>query len=265
MRHPYVADVGDFGKYGLLRAICRDNRDTRLGVVWYLTDAHEHNNDGKHDGYLKRGSDRRRAAYRDCDPELYDRMKEIRELDQLSVEMLQDGVVLPQNTKFYSEPVPSFHGRVRYREDQEQRWRTRDEWHDRAVASVADANCVFTDPDNGLTFSDRQQLRRRKPSHKHSFWHEIADYLAKGKSVVAYHHMARQKGGHEKHITDRLVQLKSLGFPGWALHFRRGTARAFLVIPSQTHLDAFWESTQRFAERWSRHGALLTIEQCVAV
>ena len=40
----YVGDVGDFGKYGLLRALC--GGDLTLGVVWYLYPDEEANNDG---------------------------------------------------------------------------------------------------------------------------------------------------------------------------------------------------------------------------
>lgn len=34
MQNCYVGDIGDFGKYGLLKALGGD--DLRLGVVWYL-------------------------------------------------------------------------------------------------------------------------------------------------------------------------------------------------------------------------------------
>lgn len=34
MQDRYVGDIGDFGKYGLLRALCA--HDLSLGVVWYL-------------------------------------------------------------------------------------------------------------------------------------------------------------------------------------------------------------------------------------
>jgi hypothetical protein len=53
MQHRYVGDVGDFGKYGFLRALTRETQHARLGIIWYLTDPEIHNNDGKHDGYLK--------------------------------------------------------------------------------------------------------------------------------------------------------------------------------------------------------------------
>ena len=41
MQNRYTADLGDFGKYGLLKALCQshgedEERNLRLGVVWYL-------------------------------------------------------------------------------------------------------------------------------------------------------------------------------------------------------------------------------------
>ena len=41
MQDRYVGDVGDFGKYGLLRSLCRGDEHGaafRLGVLWYRFD-----------------------------------------------------------------------------------------------------------------------------------------------------------------------------------------------------------------------------------
>ena len=40
MQNRYVGDIGDFGKYGLLRALCHGRR---LGVAWYLYPDEAHN------------------------------------------------------------------------------------------------------------------------------------------------------------------------------------------------------------------------------
>jgi hypothetical protein len=58
--------VGDFGKYGLLRALV--GMDLRLGVVWYLNPAEEANADGGRVTYLH--SDEAGAPYRACDEDL---------------------------------------------------------------------------------------------------------------------------------------------------------------------------------------------------
>ena len=39
MQNRYTGDIGDFGKYGLLRALCSpvgEIQRLQLGVVWYL-------------------------------------------------------------------------------------------------------------------------------------------------------------------------------------------------------------------------------------
>ena len=48
-----MADVGDFGKYGILRALCREKPRISLGVVWYLFPNEPCGNDGRHVGYLE--------------------------------------------------------------------------------------------------------------------------------------------------------------------------------------------------------------------
>lgn len=255
MRHPYVGDVGDFGKYGLLRALSTTD-GMSLGVVWYLTDCTEHNNDGKHDGYLKGGSTRSRALFRDCDPELYERMAAIRNEQQLSIEMVQDGSVLPKGTVFFGTPVPAFQGRATGLETTETRWKRRDEWHSQARIAMCNANLVFTDPDNGISF-DSQEPRGSKPSHKHSYWTEINDYLENGKCVVAYHHLGRQHGGHLVHIRQCLARIRRLGFSVWAVHYRRGTARAFFIIPNANNRQSLLERSRTFAETWRQHAALV--------
>jgi len=59
MQDRYAGDVGDFGKFGMLR--CIENTGLRVGVNWYLVGDESHNNDGKHIGYLEDDK------YRGCD------------------------------------------------------------------------------------------------------------------------------------------------------------------------------------------------------
>lgn len=49
MQNRYTGDIGDFAKYGLLRALGEGNK---LGIVWYLYPDESHNEDGKHTAYL---------------------------------------------------------------------------------------------------------------------------------------------------------------------------------------------------------------------
>lgn len=59
MQHRYTADVGDFGKFGLLNAL--SGNVLRLGVMWYLNLAEEPNADGRFTNY---------AQLQTCDPSL---------------------------------------------------------------------------------------------------------------------------------------------------------------------------------------------------
>ena len=68
MKNQYVGDIGDYGKYGLLRFFA--DHDIRIGINWYLTE-NDGSSDGKFTNYLNNPEDR---IY---DPELFDSLKEI--------------------------------------------------------------------------------------------------------------------------------------------------------------------------------------------
>ncbi len=68
MKNQYVGDVGDFGKYSLLRAF--SGNGIKVGINWYLTENDE-SNDGKFTSYLDEESMRRRS------PEVFDALKRI--------------------------------------------------------------------------------------------------------------------------------------------------------------------------------------------
>ena len=95
MQNRYVGDVGDFGKYGLLRCLAQD---LRLGVVWYLTPGECCRNDGKHVDYLQKPD-----QFRDCDPDLSNRLKAIVESEHRCVHRVQTEGVLSAGTAVYHE------------------------------------------------------------------------------------------------------------------------------------------------------------------
>jgi hypothetical protein len=256
MRHAYVGDVGDFGKYGLLRELIRGRRECRLAVVWYLTDSRESNNDGRHDSYL-RGEPERCRAYRDCDPDLYDRLLIVREQRRLSVQLVESAQILPASTVFYQRVVPTGRkdgvGSVL--------WEARSNWLAAASDVVRSAELVFVDPDNGIIFCrgrDGREPYVRRPSHKHAYWHELESILRRGKSVVAYHHLGRQRGGHHAHITTCMNHVRALGYEVAGIHYRRGSARVFFVIAAgDRHREWLFDGCRRFTKSWSAHCRLV--------
>ena len=68
MKNQYFGDVGDYGKYGLLRFIAK--RGVTIAVNWYLT-PDDQSNDGHIRGYLAKDRNRK------YDPELFDVLREM--------------------------------------------------------------------------------------------------------------------------------------------------------------------------------------------
>ena len=112
MQNRYVGDVGDFGKYGLLRVLSKtdisqpSDRALRLGIVWYLHLDESHNADGKYIGYLA-STQQFRAVFRKCDPELYDSLQKLVASGDRDVANVRRIGIFPSNTDYY-EPSLSF-------------------------------------------------------------------------------------------------------------------------------------------------------------
>jgi hypothetical protein len=116
MKDNYVADIGDYGKYALLRHLTASREDgtapPALGVVWYLTEHTEENNDGRHTRYLEKAD-----AYRALDPALFDHLTDIiaRARDHAAgrdgtptprcVAEVERVGILPTGTRFAAAPV----------------------------------------------------------------------------------------------------------------------------------------------------------------
>lgn len=217
MQDQYVADVGDFGKYGLLRALTGmlpvGTPILRLGVVWYLTPS-DGSSDGGHRGYLAPANAKR---FRPCDPELHDALLRIHNLE-LSVAAVAQSGVLPGDTVYCDEVVPP--GALRG-------W-----WANAAFEAVRGCDLVFVDPDNGLVPKSVGRLSARAP--KCAFVDELQRGIRPEQSLVAYHHLDRS-GSAAVQAQRHLMTLRE-AFPDhaapWAVRFRRGTGRLYLVVPA---------------------------------
>ncbi|MDP2948491.1 MAG: hypothetical protein Q8P22_03000, partial [Chloroflexota bacterium] len=107
MQDRYVGDLGDFGKYALLKSLCSSafaEPELRLGVVWYLVADERKGNDGRYTDYLK-DTGQNGARFRRCDPSLYDALRRIVHSEQRGVLSVRTGGVLPTGTAFYEEPL----------------------------------------------------------------------------------------------------------------------------------------------------------------
>lgn len=186
MQNRYFGDVGDFGKYGLLRKLCgvtSDGPQLSLGVVWYLVPDEGHNDDGKHISYLQR------PAYRSCDPCLFDGLKLLLDDGQRSVSKIQRSDLLPRKTTFFGAflsydgmPIAGF-------ENKEARLTSRQKWLLGAHDAVENQDIIFLDPDNG--FQVKSVKRHADKRVKYVFWDEAKQFSDENKTLVIYHHLNR--------------------------------------------------------------------------
>lgn len=222
MQNRYVGDIGDYGKYALLRSIV--GTGLALGVNWYLTPDENHNSDGKHTSYLCK---RNISSY---DNELYYILKDIVEKDRRNVYSVQKSGILPLNTLFYDsildltgEPNPL------------KRRMLRQNWHNSALNSLNDCDIVFLDPDNGLQVKSVSLTGQK--GNKYIGLDELKDYYRLGKSVIFYNHRERKQ--EEEYLDKfRMLQVDS-AFKGaeWlGLKFLRGTIRDYIFVLQPKHL-----------------------------
>ena len=252
MQDRYVGDVGDFGKYGLLRKLISPQagqRSLRLGVNWYKVPNESHNNDGGHVAYLRDES--AQSGIRDCDPDLYDTLKGLVAKGRRTIAAIQTSGILPDGTIFFDEPL-SFSGTK-----SSERAAHRLNWMARAADAMADADVVFLDPDNGLEV--RVPLFSQK-GPKYASMQDLRDHADRGQSVVVYNHMSRQ-GSVNDQIHRRLKELRDIAARGddlFALRYKRGTARAYLVIGRPDHL-LLSRAEEFLRSRWAPHFDLVDL------
>jgi hypothetical protein len=249
MQDRYVGDVGDFGKYGLLRTL---GAGLSLGVVWYLVPNESHNADGKHVSYLIR-SPANLNRYRECDSELYNTLAKIVDDRQRSVMSVRQRGVLPAGTAFFEDPL-TYVGMPNIGPAAlDARLRHRRRWMERALSQMAGAEVIFLDPDNGFESGTR---RHEAKGPKYVYFDEVQPYLDRGQSVVVYHHLhfgataLVQVDIMVERLRDRLDGCDRIH----ALLFRRGSARVFFIFPAPAHKALFRKRLGRFASSpWSEH------------
>lgn len=232
MQDRYTGDVGDFGKYGLLRAL-RGNEPEhlRLGVIWYRTNRSiveaDPTGDGRHTSYLDSKNEPR---FRGCDAPLYDALRGLVRNNDRRVAAIAKSGLLGVDTRFHETFVPVLRAGVR----REEKLYARQKWMESALRSTHDCQVVFLDPDNGLEAESVPKTSSRAP--KYAYLDEVKAIHRRRQSLVVYHHLSRQ-GTHREQVVgwrDRLQ--RELGHADiFALRFRRGTARAFFIVANGGH------------------------------
>ena len=136
MKNQYVGNIGDYGKYGLLRFLA--GHGIKIGVNWYLT-KDDGSADGKFTDYLKRPEER---IY---DPVLFDVLKEVAGRSDKDVNMIEQAGIIP-GACFFGEYLKSSSLEVHARE------MVRRLWFNNSTLLLKDADLIFADPDNGISY-----------------------------------------------------------------------------------------------------------------
>ena len=255
VQNRYVGDLGDFGKFGLLRVLCSSGKAVgvslpSLGVVWYLVPNETHNDDGRFVDYLDLSATNQ-ERFRACDPFLYDALRRIVLSGARNVATIQRGNILPSGTRFYGDFLTFGDLRGGSARVTLHRAKRRATWLEGAFRATAACEVVFLDPDNGLEVGvGSYQLR----GPKYVFFDELLPFVQRDQSLLIYHHMAR-RGTAVDQVNGRLAQIEDrLGRRAFALLYHRGSARAFFVVPAQRHWEALSSRAREFLESpWAQH------------
>lgn len=249
-----MGDVGDFGKYGLLRALCTPNGNDglalRLGVVWYLTSDETHNNDGRHIGYLE-PAPKNLQSFRACDPDLYDTLADIVGGNARNVSTIRRQQVLPEGTVFY-ERVLDLNGHT-VRPNRFTRSQIRQEWVQEAVRATEGCDVVFVDPDNGIGSTEQACSRL---GAKYVLLEELLPYFDRGQTLVIYHHLNRSTTADTqiKLSGNKLRDIFGHRSNCTAVRFRRGSARVFFLVSQNKHETTFEQRLAwMLATPWTAH------------
>ncbi len=231
MQDRYSGDIGDYGKFGLLRAFTKQG--LRIGINWYKVDPQDYERNSEGAYKQNDGKYRQYAEYSSCDPDLAAALIGIPDTER-SIATLQ-GMDLIKDAAYYDKSVPA---------DNEKR----QEWFDASVKILNSSDIIFMDPDNGLEVKSVHKGTPR--SIKYTYYDEVKACLAAGKSVVIYNHRCRKK--REVYFTDiigKLLEHSKLARENiFVVTFNRYSVRDYFVIALPEHRDGIEKAITGMAE-----------------
>ena len=206
MQNRYAGDIGDFGKFGLLKAI--EGQNLKVGVNWYLTEPIDEKEKMKNDG--KHGI---KEKFKSCDEELFGKLDNVFKLhEKRNVKSIENENPL-NNAIYYSIPINIDN---------------REKWHNGALKELKKCKVVFLDPDNGLEVESAKGSKKKLT--KYVLINEIKSYINDGKSVVLYNHRPRRDMcEYFKELFSKIK--KATGVDPFSISFHRGTVRDYIIIP----------------------------------
>ena len=254
MQDRYVGDVGDFGKYGLLRSLCGADEygaALRLGVLWYRFDGNEMltANDGRHTEYLLNPSRHERRLL-ECDTDLFQKMQQLVTGNARSVPAVEASGALPADTLFFNSGLNFDQTLLADQRDAKRR-----NWLNAGLREVEEAEVVFVDPDNGLEVPSCGRLSPKGP--KYAYYDDLRPCWARDQSLVIYHHLGRTYKGRKADAGEQIARLgedlrrEVPGAEPIALRYRRRSPRVYFVLPKPEHANRLKARIEAFlASPW---------------
>ena len=230
MKDQYVADLGDYGKYSLLRAFL--DASVRVGINWYLTED-DGSDDGKFTDYL---DDESEKSLRKYDPDVFDSLKQIKKTDRTTHGVERSGLL--SGSCIYNK-------RLDCSGKQQERREKRRDWHSEAIEKLADCPLVFLDPDNGL----RKDAKLSRNADKYVFPDEVRDYYQNTQNVIYYCH----KGRRTTEEWERYKSIMPKRLPGAkpiVLTYHKGTHRSYIFLIHPDNYERFRVIIDDFLSRW---------------
>ena len=212
MKNQYFGDVGDYGKYGLLRYFA--GCGMTIAVNWYLTEK-DQSNDGNIRGYLTKEKNR---IY---DSDLFDVLKRMCAHNKKNVSDFAALGMIP-GARYYDKIVEPVLSTLTVSEKRA----ARKQWHQEALTVCDGFDLVFLDPDNGLRAG---KPSARKDAVKFVYSVEAADYYERGQDVVYYCHKGRRTDEQWKKAKRIMLEVcPDAALMGVTYH--RGTQRSYIFV-----------------------------------
>ena len=231
MKNQYLTDLGDYGKYALLRNLAKQG--VKIGVNWYLTpEDPKKPNDGKFKDYF----DRDREEWM-LDEELFAFLKKIKELSGATVQSVEEYGLIP-GAVYYAELL-----------DQtdlspNDRIENRTTWFMRSMDELEAADLIFADPDNGISYTATLST---KIGEKFILPHEVEAYYQSGKNVVFYCHKGRRSDkAWDKVKTDLEEVLEDAKI--LTLTYHKGTQRSYIFAVHPKDLEQYEQWLNAFLD-----------------
>ncbi len=229
MKNQYVGDIGDYGKYSLLRAFI--DAGVKVGVNWYLTED-DGSNDGKFRVYLEKDE------YRKYSPIVYDELKKIVSSKKRTIKAIEKSNILP-GAYFFSK-------KLNFKGTPSERTKSRYQWLWDSIWELSGTELVFLDPDNGLYVKDNPA---DKCAEKYVLPSEVLKYWETRHNVVYYCHRGRRTEQQWQEYM-RIMRKTMPGTRVIVITFHKGTQRSFVFLVRKMHFEKYRKIIDEVLKKW---------------